>query len=110
MADDLRMEVRALRAAVVDLAHRVTVNPDPLPPETRWQEPLSTEVYAEWCIQPRYLSVRAGRPDGIPAVFLVDRYGDMLALSTQDTQRLVEALTSGLHYVRDDLTTRRFAR
>ena len=101
------LEIAALRNAVEDLAHRVNAEPAYCAPDRLWTDSIGHEKFGEWDIQGRQLSVRAGKPDAIPGVFLVDRHGDMHALSIGDTYRLIEALSSAVGYVRDDLTERR---
>ena len=104
------LEIAGLRHAVEDLAHRVNTEPAYRAPDRLWVENISHEKFGEWDIRGRSLSVRAGKPDAIPSVFLVDQHGDMHALSIGDTYRLIEALSSAVGYVRDDLTERRAKR
>jgi hypothetical protein len=101
------LEIAALRHAVENLAHRVNAEPAYRAPDRRWLESISRDTYGEWDVQAdrqgRLLAVRAGHDDGIPGVFLVDRYGDMHALTVAHAYQLIEALSSAVAYVRDDL-------
>lgn len=111
---DLPKEVAALRKAVNDLANRCGVEPAYRPADRIWRGGGQPEALAEWDVQyqeggrgVRQLAVRAGWPDGIPGVFLVDYIGDMHALSVADTHRLIEALSAAVLHVNDEVTARR---
>lgn len=104
---NLPQEVAALRDAVDDLANRVALNPAYRAPDRTWIQPVDHEKFAEWDVQNRYLTVRAGHPDGVPGVFLVNHWGDMHALSLKETHHLIEALSAGVQHLTNDLTARR---
>lgn len=107
----VRDEVAALRNAVEDLAHRVRLDAAPMDPTGEWTDPVDrTIVLREWRLN-RHLAVRAGHVEGIPSIYLVDRYGDMLATdSVDDAFRLLSALQAALDHMRDDLSAHRARR
>lgn len=107
-------EVARLRDAVDNLAARVGASPAHVEPDRVWRGNCEPRLYAEWDVvfNPRIrglrqLAVRAGWPDEVPGVFLVDEVGDMFALGVRDTHRLIEALTAAVAHVTDDLARQR---
>lgn len=112
-AEDLA-EVARLRDAVDNLANRLGTTPAHVEPDRVWRGNGEKRLYAEWDVafHPnirglRQLAVRAGWPDEIPGVFLVDETGDMFALGVRDAHRLIEALTAAVGHATDQLARQR---
>lgn len=121
MDDTDRAEVARLRDAVTELgdavdnlATRIGADPAHAQPSRAVHCNGETHLMAEWDVvfHPnirglRQLAVRAGWPDGMPAVLLVDEVGDMFYMGRSDAQRLIEALTAAVAHSGDQVARQR---
>jgi hypothetical protein len=111
-------EIAALREAVDNLANRAALAPRYREPDGIWLDRgPGARRWPEWNVARAHddasrfeWRVRSGHDDGLTTVFLVDRYGDMHAMSIPDAHRLIEALTAAVLHANDELTARRARR
>lgn len=116
--NDLPQELAALREAVDNLANRAALAPRYREPDGMWQDHgPGARRWPEWNVSRAYddasrfeWRVRSGYSDDLASVFLVDRYGDMHAMSVPDAHRLIEALTAAVLTVNDEVAERRARR
>lgn len=105
---ELAQEIAALTEAVTALALKVRLEPGYCAADRLWKGSREEQPLAEWDVQKNKLRVRAGMPEGIPGVFLVNFMGDMHALSVADTQKLIEVLAAAVvHVTSDDVYMKR---
>jgi hypothetical protein len=114
---ELPQEIAALREAVDNLANRAALTPRYRDPDGSWVDRPSNDRLCEWNVARAYddasrfeWRVRSGYSDGLASVYLVDRYGDMHAMTVPDTHRLIEALTAAVLHVNDEVSARRARR
>lgn len=110
-------EVAALREAVDNLANRAALAPRYREPDAAWVDRPGNDRLAEWNVARSYHDdtrfewrVRAGHSEGLASVYLVDRYGDMHAMSVPDAYRLIEALNAAVLHLNDEVADRRARR
>lgn len=110
----LTQELAALREAVDRLANRAELTPRYREPDAMWTDHPTTRQLPQWHVardlrdpSRHEWCVRSGFADGIASVYLVDRVGDMHALTVPDTHRLIEALSAAVSSVNDEVSARR---
>lgn len=113
----LPQEVAALREAVNNLANRAELTPRYREPDAKWTDKPSQRQLPEWFVSRNLRDgsrfewrVRSGYDDGIAAVYLVDNYGDMHAMTVPEAHRLIEALSAAVLHVNDEVSARRARR